>query len=337
VDTSSWIAAERFGRYIDAINIIWTPDGRELLGISRDGRVFAWDAETGKVLRHRDGEARFVYLLGFVGEGPTLIAAMGEDEYGYEYLLGGWHLEARYRRFDVWRGGWPIEIYGEPVLSPDGQMFAAVEGDEAEAAIAIRRSRFGVLEQVLVATVFVTPAWSPDSRRLAAITPSDQIVIWYVATGDRLSTFDIGYHGSSSRLAWSPDGRLLVRSGGNRLLAWDATSGQPVDTGVTLSSTADSLEWSPDEMVLAIGGDDGTLLLWDPTGARHPPPKACGISLVAGWMLLATGGWDHLVRVWDAQTGNLVYDLPGQRGCAFAGVVGGWDAAGLSSYGGPCS
>ena len=65
------------------------------------------------------------------------------------------------------------------------------------------------------------------------------------------------------------------------------------------------MSFSPDGRLLASGGDDGTVRLWDPdTGEPVGGPltgHSDGVSAVAfrpDGKALASGGWDDSVRLW---------------------------------------
>jgi TolB protein len=92
----------------------------------------------------------------------------------------------------------------------------------------------GVGGQVALASPepIISPAWSPDGKRLAYVSfESRKAVVWVqeVATGARRVLAD--FRGSNSAPAWSPDGRRLVvtlsRGGPAQLFLIDAAGGEP--------------------------------------------------------------------------------------------------------------
>ena len=67
--------------------------------------------------------------------------------------------------------------------------------------------------------------------------------------------------------------------------------------------------------VLASGGWDGKVRLWDPaTGTRIGKPltgdedvvQSVAFGVVDGRTMLASGGWDGKVRLWDPATGTRI-------------------------------
>jgi TolB protein len=89
----------------------------------------------------------------------------------------------------------------------------------------------------------ISPAWSPDGKRLAYVSFESRKPVVYVhdvATGQR--RLIANFRGSNSAPAWSPDGRTLAvtlsRDGGSQLYTIPSTGGQP--TRLTQSGSIDT-------------------------------------------------------------------------------------------------
>jgi WD40 repeat protein len=164
-------------------------------------------------------------------------------------------------------------------------------------------------------------AFSPDGRTLA-VAGTLQVSLWNVAkpTGVALPlpTLD---------LAFSPDGRTLAtggRDGAARL--WALATGTVTDTLTPEGMTVvNAVAFSADGYTLATGGDDRSdspVRLWDlldPIGdATLELPRGHGFKPLAFSPvgdLLATGGADGVVRVWEApETDTAVATLTGHTG-----------------------
>ncbi|XP_076456029.1 LOW QUALITY PROTEIN: WD repeat, SAM and U-box domain-containing protein 1-like [Babylonia areolata] len=151
--------------------------------------------------------------------------------------------------------------------------------------------------------------FSPDSSRIASGSDDDTICVWDIATRQLIRSFT-GLEDSVVALAYSPDGHFLVSGSPNGdLHVWDAEFGH----GRYLSLKVDAHD-------LGV-----TCCEFSPTFG-----SACKADSVVAQLLLATGGKDHLIKLWTfaAQLGSADVllkchaELPGHSdivmSCAFS-------------------
>jgi WD40 repeat protein len=144
------------------------------------------------------------------------------------------------------------------------------------------------------------------------------------------------HRGAVRCVALSADGSLLASgSMDGTVRHWDTRSGQLLATLGARSGGIYGVELSADGRLLASGADDGTVQLWSLTGTatraglgmqqepaggqllatlRGHHGAVYGVALSADGSLLASGGADGTLRMWEVRSGRLVATLQGHSG-----------------------
>ena len=175
-------------------------------------------------------------------------------------------------------------------------------------------------------------SFSPDGQMLAS-RGSREIYVWHVQTGKPHTVFT-GYTSKITGVAFSPDGQTLVSGSWNGIHLWDVRTGERLktlptghmtvvsDTGDTTTSygfTVHSVAFSPDGQMLASGGFDNIVRLWDVGTGAHLKALtghtgvAWSVAFSPDGQTLASGGLDG-VRLWDVGTGAHLKTLTGHTG-----------------------
>jgi serine/threonine protein kinase/WD40 repeat protein len=163
-----------------------------------------------------------------------------------------------------------------------------------------------------------TLAFSPDSRRVA-VADETWITCFDLSTGeasrrwqtpDRVCTMD--FHPDTRRLA-------VGYHQSNVVSIYNAADGGHVADLLMGASSNTTVAWHPDGNLLATGGSDKRIQIWDVKAQRKVAVLEGHAQQVYGLMfhwsgeLLASLSWDGTLRLWQPSPGKLLMRLPDRR------------------------
>jgi RNA polymerase sigma factor (sigma-70 family) len=269
-----------------------------------------------------------VAAIGFTRDGKQVVSAGGHTLRVWEAATG-----KQVRLLEA------INIMGLAV-SPAGEVMASAQNNNVQVwNLATRKPKFSRH------TPGFAVAISPDGRVLATggrtSAKADPVVLWDLHSGERLRSLSAKMY-QVFRLAFSPDGKTLAAvSCGNPSFAppgssrpeivrlWEVGTGQLHElAGHTGGAT--SLAFSPDGKVLATGGHDGTMILWDsatrkqlrkiqlledvyfhPRGNGFDSGGILALAFAPQGKTIASANHDGTVRLFEAATGKQLHVLRG--------------------------
>ncbi len=233
--------------------VLFTPDGKELISVGEDKVVRVWDAATGDLLRN---------IRGQVGDGPQgklYAAALSPD--GGTLAVGGFLRGANaltfyIRLLDPNTGQVKRIIPGllKPTnalaFSPDGRLLASGDGT---GTLRIIDTQSGSAYSLKGHTKDIYGvAFSPDARQVATAGLDGTVRLWDL--GGRKSRILDGKVPLGYRcLAWSPDGRWIAAGGLDQTIhVWDGTSGA-ARLMLHQEKYVNCVAFSPNSRLLAVG------------------------------------------------------------------------------------
>jgi RNA polymerase sigma factor (sigma-70 family) len=286
-----------------------SPDGSILAaaGGYKGARLHLWDLTTGKELGNVPAQQQTIRSVAFSPDGKTLVTGgqqPGATKDQTSGLTTVWDVPSlRIAR-----------MVGElaPVLLVQFQEDRVITlNTDGSVRVLERTGRESRKVELAVGETVLAAALSPDQKVLAVAQSGDGgIALLDIESGKVVHQLG-ALSGPPGVLAFSPDGqRLAVALGkgkkGDKVRVWDINTGKVIhDAGAGGDKTIHSLAFSPDGKVLATGGDDKIIRLWDTaTGKQlsmlrgHDGPVVVLIFSANGRVLI-TAGEDRTVRLWE--------------------------------------
>jgi len=261
IDIRNHSQADRLKTDAYLINdLVWLKNQPGLLSLeSRGGQLILWDVQTETALQSLHSTDSPLHLAWFP-EGDALAAA-------YQNSVSIWDAASYEERmtFEVFPDEFRVDgmIY-DFALSPGGDRFAIMHGEEFERLISFWDTQTGQQQGNLYRSGYAGLAWSPDGSRIATRLPTypdRPIAILDSTSREIIQEFDFNSYQFSLSLDWSPNGETIAVSGPNAHI-FDLGNNQDQ----TLSACGQDVQivaWSPDGSQLASISTNGTIYVCD--------------------------------------------------------------------------
>jgi WD40 repeat protein/predicted Ser/Thr protein kinase len=171
----------------------------------------------------------------------------------------------------------------------------------------------------------VSVAFRPDGARLATSSADGTVRQWDPATGRQVEPPFDHHSGEVLSAAYSPDGEWIASGGSDRTVRlWRATTRQEIAVLHGHTGAVTEVAFAPDGRRLASMSQDRGLLwagdnsvgVWE-VDFRGGLPVLQGhkrfvypVAFSPDGRWIASGGWDKMIRLWDAATGVARAKLP---------------------------
>lgn len=267
----------------DAIDAIFSPDGKWVLTAGESNSVSFYNAETGK------------RVLLFKGH-TTSITSMAISPTAQHIFTA-----ARDGTSRIWRIKTGLDSLGGMGCSETPQMNGALRNEESNALPLLKDTE-------VQAAVF-----SPDGELLATLDANRTAEVWETTTGRKVTEKKGGGNQGNALIplpSFSPDSKWIVTANSERTaVVWEAKTGIVVDE---IRSTESLLSVSFSPVGKFVGtADSGRARRWEVGTGRAPvefkghtlPVSVMKFSQDGRWVV--TGGGDT-TRIWEAETGRQV-------------------------------
>ena len=313
-------------------DVIFTPDGRQLISVSEDKTIRIWDTGSGELVRTLRGQT------GAGHEGKLFAGTLSPD--GRWLAVGGW-LPGKPKSRDAIR---LIDLQAPPdtpvrlleghtnvisslAFSPDGQRILSGSHDDTARLWNAKTGKTIKILRGHEAPIYAVAFSSPDKKggeRLVTGSDDKTLRLWD-KDGNPVKVL-AGHTDKVLAAAFTPDGRYLLSGSWDKTIRlWDAGTGAFIKKLAEQDSRVGSLAISPDGKKVLSGpayAPHTVNVFAIPSGERlrrfteHKnivlataisPPDDQGRKLAA-----TGGGSDQEIYLWDLATGEIRHKLMGK-------------------------
>lgn len=201
-------------------------------------------------------------------------------------------------------------------LSDDGQFLAASSSDYT---VRVYDLKTRSLHRTLLghADDAEAVAFAEGDTLLISTSRDRRALVWDLSTGAIRTEFR--GHSKDVLSLWVNDGRAFTTGDDGRALIWDIRTGEEIGEIGPFDCELDAVSGNAELNAFAIGADDGRVMIFNArtltlqsTIQAHDFGVKKVVFAPSGRYLL-TAGYDHRIKIWSSETGELVRELPAYK------------------------
>jgi WD40 repeat protein/serine/threonine protein kinase len=286
--------------------VVLAADGKHVITSSRNGVVHVLDVDGGTVVARLHGPARQVDTLQLSADGDWLAGVSTPDLAIFLWRTADWDGRTGVEVPEAdFKFSLPDEAAHAPCLSPDLDRVLTF----VPHGVCVRSLRDGTVPaRKFTGGEAYSASWDRTGERVVLLGPDR---IWNPTTGETVPLLgQVGADGRTSRVDFSPDGRLLVTPfGPGGAVVWNTADGS-LAARLAEQSEATIAAFNPDGSKVFTGSSDGKGWLfngptWRLLGVCLGHTQAISqIQFSRDGARITTISSDGSARVWDASTGD---------------------------------
>ncbi|MFP3040601.1 caspase family protein [Treponema primitia] len=230
------------------VAVAYSPDGRRMAYLYRNGPIKIFDVESGRELRTISTSGVQTGTISY--DGRYIIS---KESPGYLTIIKIWDAE----------NGHQLQSETNLLLSPDGRRTVSWWYNGYESAIRlwdmVNQRELRVFRYAKERDIIKSVAISPDGQWIVFGSANKTIKMVDTETGKKLRTLS-GHSGAVNSVAFSPDGRRIVSgSADNTIKIWDAESRRELSSFSGLS-VGETVEYNPNGRLILYSSE---IRSWD--------------------------------------------------------------------------
>jgi WD40 repeat protein/serine/threonine protein kinase len=307
------LATRLLGHTGPVTDIAVTPDFRTAFSISANGELIQWDLHDAMELQRFIGHGDMVYDVALLPGEEKMVSVSGSrspSEPSQDTSLRIWDI-ASGRQLDMVSIATPVLF--QVAVSPDGKLI--LTNDLLFDAQNLQQ--IGQLKGHDETLIIPSVAISLDGRQALTGGTDGQLILWDLATQEKIRKVSTGIWGGPWAVAFSDDGRYALSDSDTSLVdLYDLFTGEIVRSflleGYSLEGGTSMVLFHPDGESIFTAGLDGMIYQFDLESGEllqnfgpHNDIRT-RVAISPERKLMVSSGMDGVLMLWNLENGNLI-------------------------------